>query len=151
MDSRKLPLERVVDLDIAGTHVTEEGLKELARCEELIGLLLDGHQFNANVVTILNALPNLTGLELVGSDVTGHHIGLLHLMPRVDRVTIEGTSATQEAIEEYAKARPDSVIMFEGAYFPGGFQREARHGTTSVRSRENQPGGARWKSERRLD
>jgi hypothetical protein len=77
-------------------------------------LQLDGRQFNADVAKVLNSLPKLSGLDLNGPEVTDHHIHLLYSLPRVDGVIMYGISATQETIDEYARARPDCVMMVDG-------------------------------------
>lgn len=114
---RDLPLERIVSLKVFGTRVTAQGLQDLSRCSRLVELTLDGRQFDASVVTVLNSLPTFSGLYLAGPEVTDDHVRLLYSLPRVDGVMIEGTSATREAIAEYAKARPDSYLEVDGAPF----------------------------------
>lgn len=67
---RQLPLERLKHLDIAQTAVTAKGLQELHRCDRLRYLVLDGRQFQRDVVATLNECPLCDTLTLVGPDVT---------------------------------------------------------------------------------
>jgi len=96
----RLPLEQLERLDIAGTRVTVGGLVELTRCRRLQELDVDGRQFGAATVELVNSLPALERLRLCGSEVNDDHVKLLHGLDRYIEVTYWSTSTTEEARQD---------------------------------------------------
>jgi hypothetical protein len=91
---RRLPLENLRELDVAGSNVTPGALADLSRCRQLTGLTIDGHQFTAEFAEQLRRLPYLK-LTLRGSSVTDEHVRAHHRLPlgEVLREPISGSLA----------------------------------------------------------
>lgn len=96
---RQLPLEQLNAIDIHGTQVTAAGLLELRRCQELRSLTLDGRQFDADVLEVLENLPHVNGLLMSGRSVTDEDLSLLH-GTRLKFVRLHNTAVTTTGIDE---------------------------------------------------
>jgi hypothetical protein len=106
---RELPLERIETLFVNGTEVTITGLQELRRAENLWGLVLDGGQFNDGALAVVKDLPKLRNLGLQGADVTDEHL-LRARGIKLEKLHLEGTSVTPEAIEALKAALPGCAV-----------------------------------------
>lgn len=97
---RSLPLERLRQLDIAGSTVTAGGMRELRRCESLVELTIDGRQLDRNTVRLFSAMPSLQSLSIVGSEVTDKHVRLLQHLQIPMRIRLDSRSVSAAAVDE---------------------------------------------------
>lgn len=74
---RRLPLEQLRMLNIAGTRVTLDGLRELRQLPAVVQIVLDGRQVNAETVALLEQNPNSYRLWLYGPDVNDETLQML--------------------------------------------------------------------------
>jgi hypothetical protein len=99
---RALPLERIRQLNIAGTRITVDGLRELRRLPPIAMIVLDGLQVTDESVAILEQSPNPYRLWLYGPDATDDTVRTLK--------TALGTGGKHKVMSVYVGQVPDSRV-----------------------------------------
>jgi hypothetical protein len=123
---QRLPLERLHNLNVAGTLVTGRGLRALNRCQHLRFIILDGRQFNAELAEHWLEIEDTTNaydLILSGPDVTDETVNLvLSVQQRATKQKLlnlwldQDTTATLEGAREWRRQLP--AIHLEAPHLP---------------------------------
>lgn len=107
----RLPLEQLEELRIDGSLVTSAGLQELQRAQRLEVLALDGRQLDASTAPILNQLPALKSLELVGEFVTDEQLSHLPGLTSLESISLRRTAATRDGVEQLQSQLPNCEVF----------------------------------------
>ena len=108
---RKLPLERLVMLDVDNTDVTASALGELHRCQKLQFVSIDGEQLDESVVATLAALPSLECVTLKGAAVDDKNLQLIAALPNLPHLELFDTDVSDSASTALKQAMPDTFIQ----------------------------------------
>jgi uncharacterized membrane protein len=100
----------LVELVLARTAVTDEGLATLARFTELRRLRLEHTAIGDEGLGTLAGLGQLESLNLFGTRVTDAGMGTLGELERLRRLYVGGTALSAPALVELERARPDLWI-----------------------------------------
>lgn len=105
----------VVELNLARTGITDQGLASAARMPALTVLRLDGTAAgDAGVAAVLDGAPDLQTLNLVEARVSDATLRRLARAERLRTVYLWGTPVTDAALVELAGARP-ALVVHSGA------------------------------------
>jgi hypothetical protein len=101
----------VVELNVARTGVTDQGLALLPPLSALAVLRLDGTAASdAGVGAILRGAPSVQAINLVETRVTDATARRLAGLERLRSVYLWGTAVTEAPLRELAQARPAAVV-----------------------------------------
>ncbi|MFO1095540.1 MAG: hypothetical protein U0992_19895 [Planctomycetaceae bacterium] len=115
---RELPLEQLVSLDVSGSQVSLDAMKQLRNCRHLSGLIVDGRQFDAEIKDMILKLnrPQFF-LSLVGPTVTDRHLELVRQMQVKGQdldVFLVDAGASNEAINRLMGEFPPNRVKTGG-------------------------------------
>lgn len=94
-------------LDLAGTRVTDAGLKQVAAMPNLARLHLERTAITDAGLAQLGAMPELQYLDLYGTAVTDAGLAPLQAMPKLRRLYLWQTKVTPAAAKAFAEAKTD--------------------------------------------
>ncbi len=97
-------------LDLAGTSVTGESIRDLWRFGNLRVLNLSETTVTDDDVAVLASLPDLTVLNLFGTQVTDDCLMLLERMPSLRRVYLWRTEVTFDGARRLSSSRPEMLV-----------------------------------------
>jgi mono/diheme cytochrome c family protein len=97
-------------LDLAGTSVTGESIRDLWRFGNLRVLNLSETSVTDDDVAVLASLPDLTVLNLFGTQVTDDCLMLLERMPSLRRVYLWRTEVTFDGASRLSSSRPEMLV-----------------------------------------
>jgi len=104
--------KQLVSLKLSGTNISDEGLKTIAKCNNLIKLFLDDTPVTDNGLQNLTALANLRYLNLVNTKVTAKGVMQLKTMSKLASIYLYKTLITKNdwarLQHAFSKARLDS-------------------------------------------
>jgi len=132
---RRLPLERLRYLNIAGTQITVDGLRELRRLPPNGMVVLDGRQLTAESVAVLEQSPNRYRLWLYGSDITDDSLQMLktalgpgdtHQVVTVFVGRSEESQISRSAVQEWKRDVPSVEISYTRDAEPDHFRMRSR-------------------------
>ena len=106
----KLPGKPVIGVNLAGTKVTDAGLKELADLKQLTTLGLDSTQVTDAGLKELTHLKQLTLLDLNHTKVTDAGLKELKDLKQLTRLNLADTKVTDDGVAELQKALPGCKI-----------------------------------------
>lgn len=125
---RQLPLERIRQLNVAGTRVTVDRLRELRRLPPMAMIVLDAGQLTAESVAVLEQSPNRYRLWLYGPDVTDDTVRTLktavgsdgtHKIMSVYVGRMEDSQVSASMVQEWTRDLPSVQIMYTRDAEPG--------------------------------
>lgn len=111
---RELPLARLSSLDVSGSHVSLDALKQLRNCRHLSALNIDGRQFDGEIKDLILKLnrPSFL-LTLVGPTVTDQHLELvrqMHVKGQNLHFFLVDTGTSQDAINKLMGEFPPNRV-----------------------------------------
>jgi hypothetical protein len=125
---RQLPLEQLQVLNIVGTQITTQGLRELRRLPPMSMVVLDGRQADAETMGLLEQRSSSYRLWLYGPDVTDDTVQTLkaalepddtHRIMSVYVGPTQTSKVTSSAVQEWTQDVPSVRIMYTRDAEPG--------------------------------
>lgn len=118
-------------LYVGETQVTAAGLESLRNSRRLRALGLDGRQFSSVPDDLLDSLPSLRNLVLIGPDVTDDQLTRVARMPMIRLLYLERTSVTADGAARFRAQRRDCQLQMP----PQGIGRPRRADSSSADAR----------------
>ena len=110
--------KQLVSLKLSGTNITDDGLKTVAQCNNLIKLFLDETPVTDNGLKNLIPLTNLRYLNLVNTRVTAKGISQLKTLPKLRSVYLYKTLISKQDWPVLQQAFPKTKLDSGGYIVP---------------------------------
>ena len=107
----KADLEKVTGLALGDTNITDAGLKEVAKLQNLGALDLCNTQITDAGLKEVAKLQNLTELWLVSTEITNAGLKDLAKLQNLEGLGLSDTLITEAGIAELKKALPNCAII----------------------------------------
>ena len=103
-------LEKVYDLNLNDTQITDAGLKEVAKLQKLQRLFLAGTQITDAGLKEVAKLEKLEGLVLGGTKVTDEGLKEIAKLKKLEYLELIAPKVTKAGVAELKKALPNCQI-----------------------------------------
>lgn len=103
-------LTHLKDLSLAGTEVTNAGLRHLSALSQLEAVWLNDTAIDDQGLDRLANLRQLRSLGLFGNDITDASVPVLKRLTKLEYLGLDGTEVTNQGSDELRKALPDCHI-----------------------------------------
>lgn len=114
--------DKLQDLNLSQTDITDRGLAEICACEGLEQLRLASPRITDDGLKPLARLKKLRHLHLIGAPLTDEGLAHLQTLSQLDSLYLDGISATDEGIEKLIKALPQVHVHIDGGHHRGDAQ-----------------------------
>jgi internalin A len=103
-------LQNLTELDLWDTKITDAGLKDVAKLQKLAYLNLGYTQITAEGLKEVAKLQELTRLELAGTQITDAGLNEIAKLQKLKRLELYDTKITKTGVAELKKALPNCRI-----------------------------------------